>query len=201
MRRCWHALGRSSLGHSRPLAMVMPTRNAFRSAGIDLHRLTIKLHFGTFAVSPPLVLSDAQRRTIYALSTPPGRAAVAVIRISGPDALEIWKQTVRTSQTRAQGEGVVPEAWKMHRCRIVDPHTGEMLDDALAVFFKGKLERSLVTDRSLLFVISSKDFYNRRRGRVPYPLGPRRCLFCSWNAFSPAILSAGRTRRVYPTSI
>ncbi|OJT13192.1 tRNA modification GTPase GTPBP3, mitochondrial [Trametes pubescens] len=85
-----------------------------------------------------LVLSDAQRRTIYALSTPPGKAGVAVIRVSGPDALEVWRQVV---QTRREGKGKAPERdpepWKMHRCHVVHPRTQEVLDDGLAVFFKG----------------------------------------------------------------
>ncbi|KAJ7162613.1 tRNA modification GTPase TrmE [Mycena crocata] len=77
------------------------------------------------------VLSDAQRETIYALSTPPGKAGVAVIRVSGPDALSVWSRLVTGSKSR------VPEPWKMERCHIVHPETGESLDDALAVFFKG----------------------------------------------------------------
>ncbi|KAI0676751.1 tRNA modification GTPase TrmE [Trametes maxima] len=85
-----------------------------------------------------LALSDAQRRTIYALSTPLGRAGVAVIRISGPDALDVWKRVV---QTRKIGKGKArengPEPWKMHRCRIIHPVTEDVLDDGLAVFFKG----------------------------------------------------------------
>lgn len=87
-----------------------------------------------------LVPSDAQRRTIYALSTPPGKAGVAVIRISGPHALDVWKGMVRT---RALGKGKArehgPEPWKMHRCSIVHPKSEEVLDDGLAVFFKGTL--------------------------------------------------------------
>ncbi|KAI1793014.1 tRNA modification GTPase TrmE [Ganoderma leucocontextum] len=85
-----------------------------------------------------LVLSDAQRQTIYALSTPPGKAGVAVIRVSGPDALDVWRGMV---WTRAEGKGKVwehdPEPWKMHRCSVVHPESGEVLDDGLAVFFKG----------------------------------------------------------------
>ena len=87
-----------------------------------------------------LVLSDAQRRTIYALSTPPGKAGVAVVRISGPDALRVWRAMVKT---RGEGKGKArerdPEPWKMHRCSVVHPESGEALDDGLAVFFKGAL--------------------------------------------------------------
>ncbi|KAI0951921.1 hypothetical protein AcV7_007878 [Taiwanofungus camphoratus] len=93
-----------------------------------------------------LVLSDAQRRTIYALSTPPGKAGVGVIRISGPDALEAWRGMVRTRSVETKGKAreCEPEPWKLHRCRIVHPHSGELLDDGLAVFFKAP--RSFTTE-------------------------------------------------------
>ncbi|KAJ4472020.1 tRNA modification GTPase TrmE [Lentinula aciculospora] len=77
-----------------------------------------------------LVLSDAQRHTIYALSTPMGKAGVAVIRISGPDALKVWTRVVQTTSKR------LPEPWKLQRCKIVHPERQEVLDDGLAVFFK-----------------------------------------------------------------
>ena len=107
-----------------------------------------------------LPLSDAQRRTIYALSTPPGRSGVAIIRVSGPDALGVWQQMVRSAGTAAarrtsdhrdlsdahrhskhSDETLTrqrrPKPQKLERCHIVDPHTAEHLDDALAVFFRG----------------------------------------------------------------
>ncbi|KAI0334883.1 tRNA modification GTPase TrmE [Cubamyces sp. BRFM 1775] len=88
--------------------------------------------------SEQLLLSDAQRRTIYALSTPPGKAGVAVVRVSGPDALAVRRQMVQTGR---DGKGKArerdPEPWRMHRCRVVHPTTKEVLDDGLAVFFKG----------------------------------------------------------------
>ncbi|KAJ3865042.1 hypothetical protein EV359DRAFT_39758 [Lentinula novae-zelandiae] len=77
-----------------------------------------------------LVLSDAQRRTIYALSTPMGKAGVAVIRISGPDALKVWKSIIKSAAQR------LPDPWKFQRCKIVHPERQEVLDDGLAVFFK-----------------------------------------------------------------
>ncbi|KAI0363732.1 tRNA modification GTPase TrmE [Pilatotrama ljubarskyi] len=92
-----------------------------------------------------LVLSDAQKKTIYALSTAPGKAGVAVVRISGPDSLEVWRRVV---QTRGHGKGKsrerAPEPWKMYRCRVIHPATGEVLDDGLAVFFKAP--RSFTTE-------------------------------------------------------
>ncbi|TFK74386.1 tRNA modification GTPase TrmE [Pluteus cervinus] len=77
-------------------------------------------------------LSDAQRRTIYALSTPPGKGGVAVIRVSGPHALLVWE-----SMVRKPGHAPLPSPWRMERCKIIHPETREHLDEGLAVFFKG----------------------------------------------------------------
>lgn len=86
--------------------------------------------------------SDAQRRTIYALSTPPGKAGVAVIRISGPNALDVWQAMVDAhtlNKKKGKGRDIGPAAWKMHRCKVVHPQSKEVLDDGLAVFFRGSV--------------------------------------------------------------
>ncbi|KAI0771540.1 tRNA modification GTPase TrmE [Trametes elegans] len=121
---------------------------------------------------PQLPPSDAQKRTIYALSTPPGKAGVAVIRVSGPDALNVWKELV---QTRARGKGKAPERdpepWKMYRCRVIHPVTNEVLDDGLAVFFKGP--RSFTTEDVLELHVHSG------RAIISSVLGAIACLpFC-----------------------
>ena len=86
-----------------------------------------------------LVLSDAQRQTIYALSTPPGRAGIAVIRLSGPDVPTAWARIVRLTDARKHGNAhsFAPSPWKFHRCQVVHPETHQVIDDGLAVFFKG----------------------------------------------------------------
>ncbi|KAF9268317.1 tRNA modification GTPase TrmE [Marasmius fiardii PR-910] len=84
---------------------------------------------------PVLSLSDAQRQTVYALSSPPGKAGVGVIRISGPDASAARDALLRTSKGARLPP---PEPWKFQRCRVIDPErTEKPLDDGLAVFFKG----------------------------------------------------------------
>ncbi|KAH9963246.1 tRNA modification GTPase TrmE [Russula dissimulans] len=92
-----------------------------------------------------LPLSDAQRKTIYALSTPPGKSGVAVVRVSGPDALSVWQRMTRTARTTTHlQQRRLPEPWKLERCHVVDPQTSEHLDDALSVFFRSP--RSFTTE-------------------------------------------------------
>ena len=67
--------------------------------------------------------------TIFALATAPGRAGIAVFRISGPEAGTALKAI--TAQTN------IPEARSAIRCRMVQPNSGDLLDDGLAVWFPG----------------------------------------------------------------
>ncbi|MBA3326133.1 MAG: tRNA uridine-5-carboxymethylaminomethyl(34) synthesis GTPase MnmE, partial [Rhodobacteraceae bacterium] len=64
--------------------------------------------------------------TIFALATPPGRSGVAVIRISGPHAL---------NSAEALGAGAAPERTAVLR-RLRDPRDGQSLDDALVLRFE-----------------------------------------------------------------
>jgi len=67
--------------------------------------------------------------TIAAISTPPGRSGIGIVRISGPEAANILDQIF----VRADGEkGMIPR--HMHLGRAVDPETKEDLDRVLAVF-------------------------------------------------------------------
>ncbi|MDZ4842984.1 MAG: tRNA uridine-5-carboxymethylaminomethyl(34) synthesis GTPase MnmE [Hyphomicrobium aestuarii] len=63
--------------------------------------------------------------TIFALSTPPGRSAVAVIRISGPDAAAAL--LALTSP--------LPEPRSASLRRLRDPVSGDILDEALVIHF------------------------------------------------------------------
>jgi tRNA modification GTPase len=63
--------------------------------------------------------------TIFALATAPGRAAIAVVRISGPG-------------TRAALEdiaGAIPPPRRAAHRRLRDPETGEIIDDGIVLFF------------------------------------------------------------------
>jgi tRNA modification GTPase len=63
--------------------------------------------------------------TIFAPATAAGRAAVAILRISGPDAARALTLLA----------GALPPPRSARRRRLVDPATGEPLDDALVLWF------------------------------------------------------------------
>ena len=67
--------------------------------------------------------------TIFALATAPGRAGVAIFRISGPSAGE--------ALTAVSERSALPPPRRTIRCRMVDPATGDALDDGLSVWFPG----------------------------------------------------------------
>lgn len=64
--------------------------------------------------------------TIYALSTEPGRAAIAVIRVLGPQAAFVYEKLTKTTKSPVSHRASVRKLW----------HNGGMLDEALTVFFK-----------------------------------------------------------------
>ncbi len=82
-----------------------------------------------------LPTTDAQRNTIYALSTPPGKGGIAIVRVSGPDALTVWERMVRSRKGQMKTNEPMP--WKLHRCHIIHPENQSLIDDGLAVYFRG----------------------------------------------------------------
>src|SRR5438270_7046719 len=63
--------------------------------------------------------------TIFAVATAPGRAGIAVLRISGPKAREA-----------AAALGAPPGApRRATRARFLDPRSGELIDDGLLLWF------------------------------------------------------------------
>jgi tRNA modification GTPase len=65
--------------------------------------------------------------TICALSTPPGRSGIAIVRLSGADCLSILRQI--------SGEAP-PDPRKACLKRLVDPRSGEEIDEAVVTFFQ-----------------------------------------------------------------
>lgn len=71
-----------------------------------------------------------QQETIVALSTPPGQGAIGVIRLSGPEALDIAEAIFKGKKLSAQ------PSHTLHFGRITDA-AGEVIDEAVAALFKG----------------------------------------------------------------
>lgn len=67
--------------------------------------------------------------TIVALSTPPGRGGIGVIRLSGTRSLEIARRLV-------QDENFEPESHRAALKNLHDLASGEILDQALVTYFK-----------------------------------------------------------------
>ncbi|MGH7115810.1 MAG: tRNA uridine-5-carboxymethylaminomethyl(34) synthesis GTPase MnmE [Stellaceae bacterium] len=63
--------------------------------------------------------------TIFAPATAAGRSAIAILRLSGPDAARAVSSTT----------GDLPPPRVARRRRLVDPASGELLDDALVLWF------------------------------------------------------------------
>src|SRR5579863_1268504 len=69
----------------------------------------------------------SDRSTIFALSSGRPPAAIAVVRISGPNAGVALQALM----------GRVPEPRKAALARVRDPASGEVIDEALALWFPG----------------------------------------------------------------
>jgi len=67
--------------------------------------------------------------TIIALSTPPGRSGIGVVRLSGTRALEI-------ARLLTGDENFTPDANRVSLKNLLDPDTTEVLDQALISYFK-----------------------------------------------------------------
>ena len=70
--------------------------------------------------------------TIAAISTPRGQGGVAVIRISGPDAISIGERVFRAKSSRPMSE---LESGRLYYGEIKEPY-GDVIDDGLAVAFR-----------------------------------------------------------------
>jgi len=72
------------------------------------------------------MLSASDQDTICAIATPPGRAGVGVVRVSGPLAAKLALSLL----------GFAPRARHAHYCAFSNPD-GELIDQGLALYFPG----------------------------------------------------------------
>lgn len=84
----------------------------------------------------------ASSETIAAVGTPFGEGGIGIIRISGdlagPILARIFSPASESGAPGPRGDGAKPpESRRLSYGRIIDPENGEVLDEVLAVFFKG----------------------------------------------------------------
>ena len=70
--------------------------------------------------------------TIAAIATPQGIGGIGVIRVSGPDAFQMVLPLFQYPNARNNGK--IPSSHRLTYGRIVEPQTGEVLDDVLVAF-------------------------------------------------------------------
>ncbi len=73
-----------------------------------------------------------EKDTIAALSTPPGEGGIAVIRISGPEAVGAVSSLYRSKSGRKPSF----EHHAMHFGLVIDPETDEIIDEAIFLIMK-----------------------------------------------------------------
>lgn len=71
--------------------------------------------------------------TIAAVATPPGDGGIAVIRLSGPESLDILRSIFKSGSAEENLQ-FLPRM--LYHGRIADPETGGKVDEVLAVFMK-----------------------------------------------------------------
>ncbi len=69
------------------------------------------------------------QETIVAISTPPGRGGIGIVRLSGPHALDIAHSLIRM-------HGAPLEPAHVRLAEIVDPESAQKLDEALVTYFR-----------------------------------------------------------------
>jgi tRNA modification GTPase len=77
----------------------------------------------------PFSLFYFMANTIVALATPTGRSGIGVVRLSGPDSLEITNKFTGN-------DGTVFEPRAAHLTKLTDADTGEVIDEAIVTYFK-----------------------------------------------------------------
>ena len=80
--------------------------------------------------------------TIFAPATPPGKSAIAIVRVSGPDARRVWEGMVQPRQGMTHKEVKATPTWppparKAMLRAICDPKNRDKIDEGLVLFFPG----------------------------------------------------------------
>jgi tRNA modification GTPase len=118
IREILSGLAATTWNHARRRSVDIP---AFHPVSSDPRRHLI----GPVTVESRSMSAAAPADTIFALSTPPGRSAIAVVRLSGPAVPDVLTALV----------GRLPPPRRATLRAIVDPDTGALLDRGLVLRF------------------------------------------------------------------
>lgn len=140
--------------------------------------------------------SDAQKSTIYALSTPPGRGGVGIIRISGPEVLkEVWGRMVKpygnsTFQTPVVFNSTSPFTDRQERRRADSM-------EAPTLPHRSPPNRRDNRRRPRRLLPRSQILHVRGHHRTPHPLWPRNHICSTLFSFSITFPAACGPRGIY----
>src|ERR1700758_4319362 len=73
-------------------------------------------------------ITEFEEDTIVAISTPPGRGGIGIVRLSGPEASTIASPMLRLRHPLAASQARFGE--------VLDTATGDVLDEAVVTFFE-----------------------------------------------------------------
>lgn len=73
--------------------------------------------------------------TIVAISTPPGRSGIGIVRLSGEEALAIARNLITAKGSHVGNSAFTPRY--AERIDVVDPSSGALIDEAVLTYFKG----------------------------------------------------------------
>ncbi|KAG0208458.1 tRNA modification GTPase gtpbp3, mitochondrial [Mortierella sp. GBA30] len=136
--------GESSLDGEANETLTRRLMRLGRNKGLALKNLVKSCNSSNVTPLQPTELryTDTHLDTIFALSTHPGKAGIAVIRISGPQA-----KTVLRSMTRVTSS--LPKPRHAVTRRLMCPQTNELLDKGMVIWFPGP--RSFTGEDSVEF--------------------------------------------------
>ena len=80
-------------------------------------------------------MQKVTNNTIAAISTPPGRGGIGVVRLSGPKALECSLPLFKKKKGKLTKKSI--KSHKAYYGEVVDPKSGEAIDEAMFLFMRG----------------------------------------------------------------
>jgi len=141
-------IGRGTRSFRTAFRTLSTTRESKLDSDLDIHDLPMAREPGSstpLAVSParPSEPSSRPREapmegpawvgdTIVAVSTAPGRGAIGIVRMSGPESVSIAAVCIKP----ARGKMLPQESHRLTYGRVVDPWSGDALDEVLVAVMR-----------------------------------------------------------------